>query len=122
MPQFTTQERARVPIKFMASLFSAGNEDVIAEVYRKLFAVRVHMRSTKVGDVPADQHDTAMRLGNMDAEQAEAIFRLTALPTSDERFVLPPGTREVSMEELVDPYTRKQDAGFGFRQPPERRW
>ena len=122
MPEFTTQERARIPIRFMASLFSAGNDEVIAEVYRKLFAVRVHMRSTKVGDVAAAELESAMTLGRVDATEAEAIFRLTALPTAEQRFVLPPGTRELSMEELVDPYTRKQDAGFGFRQPPERRW
>jgi len=122
MPQFTDAERARVPLAYMARLFAAGNEEIVAAVYRKLFAVRVHMRSQQVGDVSEAVHTQALSLGATSAEEAEAIFRLTALPTVDERFVLPPGTREVSMEELVDPYTRKQEAGFGFTQPPERRW
>ena len=121
MPQFTTREHARVPIRFMASLFSAGNDEIVAEVYRKLYAVRVHMRSQHVGDVPAEVLEEAMRLADLTPDRAEAIYRLTSLATADQRFVLPPGTREVSMEEIVDPYTRKQEAGFGFTQAPERR-
>lgn len=122
MPHFTSGERARIPITFMAQLFSAGNEEIVAEVYRKLFAVRVAMRAKKVGDVPDDVRDEALARGATTAGEAEAIYRLTSLPTTDQRFVLPPGTREVSMEELVDPYTRRQEAGFGSTQPPERRW
>ena len=122
MPQFTTHERARIPIGFMASLFSAGNEEVVAEVYRKLFAVRVHMRSTQVGDVPAAKLEQALRAGRTTPEEAQAIHRLTSLPTPDERYVLPPMTREVAIDQLVDPFTRKQEAGFGFTSAPERRW
>ena len=90
MPQFSTQERARIPIRFMSRLFSAGNDEIVAEVYRKLFAVRVHMRSKKVGDVPEAKHEEALALGRTTPDEAEAIFRLTALPTADERYVLPP--------------------------------
>ncbi|HEY7536672.1 MAG TPA: nitrate reductase subunit beta [Gaiellaceae bacterium] len=122
MPQFTTQERARIPIKFMARLFSAGNEEVVAEVYRKLYAVRVHMRSKQVGDVPGAKLEQALTAGKTTPEEAEAIHRLTSLPTPEERYVLPPMTREVAIQELVDPYTRRQEAGFGFTSGPERRW
>jgi nitrate reductase beta subunit len=122
MPQFTTQERARIPIKFMARLFSAGNEEVVAEVYRKLYAVRVHMRSKQVGDVPGAKLEQALTAGKTTPEEAESIHRLTSLPTPEERYVLPPMTREVAIQELVDPYTRRQEAGFGFTSGPERRW
>jgi nitrate reductase beta subunit len=122
MPHFSTQERARIPIRYMARLFAAGNDEIVAEVYRKLFAVRVHMRSKKVGDVPEAKHTEALSLGRTTPDEAEAIFRLTALPTAEQRYVLPPMTREVAVQELVDPYTRKAEAGFGFSQAPERRW
>jgi nitrate reductase beta subunit len=122
MPQFSTQERARIPIRYMSRLFAAGNDAVVAEVYRKLFAVRVHMRAKKVGDVPEEKLREALALGQTTATEAEAIFRLTALPTPEERYVIPPMTREVAVQELVDPYTRRAEAGFGFTQPPERRW
>ena len=38
-------EQARLPLRFMARLFSAGNEDEVAAVYRKLIAVRVYRRA-----------------------------------------------------------------------------
>jgi nitrate reductase beta subunit len=122
MPQFTTHERARIPIRYMSKLFSAGNDEIVAEVYRKLFAVRVHMRATKTGDVPEAKHSDALALGRVTPGEAEAIYRLTALPTPDQRYVLPPMTREVAVQQLVDPYTRRSEAGFGFNQAPERRW
>ena len=122
MPHFTREERARIPIRFMARLFSAGNEDVVVAVYRKLFAVRVQMRAKNVGDVPDAVLEDALAQSGCSPDEAEAIYRLTSLPTVEQRFVLPPGTREVSMEELVDPYNRKQEAGFGFVQPAKRRW
>jgi nitrate reductase beta subunit len=91
-------------------------------VYRKLFAVRVQMRAKNVGDVPDAVLEDALAQSGCSPDEAEAIYRLTSLPTVEQRFVLPPGTREVSMEELVDPYNRKQEAGFGFVQPAKRRW
>jgi nitrate reductase beta subunit len=106
----------------MARLFSAGNEEVVAEVYRKLFAVRVHMRAKKVGDVPDAEVTAALEAGRTTAAEAEAIFRLTSMPTFQERFVLPPLSREQQIEATDDPYRRKQEAGFGFRQTGERRW
>ena len=122
MPQLSQLDRARIPIRYMASLFSAGNEEIVAEVYRKLFAVRVHMRGKTAGDVPAAEIEQALAAGGTTATEAEAIFRLTAMPTWDQRFVIPPMTREVAIEGTVDPFTRKQETGFGTRQPAERRW
>ncbi len=122
MPQLSQLDRARIPIRYMASLFSAGNEEVVAAVYRKLFAVRVHMRAKTVGDVPAPELEQALAAGETTADEAEAIFRLTAMPTWDQRFVIPPMARELAIEGTVDPFTRKEEAGFGLRQPAERRW
>jgi nitrate reductase beta subunit len=106
----------------MASLFSAGNEEVVAEVYRKLFAVRVAMRAKTAGDVTQEEVDAALASGKTWAEEAEAIFRLTSMPTFKERFVLPPLARELQIEATENPERRKQEAGFGFRRPGERRF
>ncbi len=121
-PSLSSLERARVPLRYMANLFAAGNEEVVASVYRKLLAVRVYMRAQRVGDVPAADVETALAQGGTTPEEAEAIFRLTSMPTFEERFVLPPPAREAAVEAEVDPLTRKQEAGFGFRRPPARRW
>lgn len=115
-------ERARMPIKYMASLFSAGNEEIVNQVYRKLIAVRIYQRSRTVADTNPGEAQRALDLGGITAEEAGAIYRLTALPTYDERFVIPPMGREMSIEQLESPLVHKGDAGFGFREAPERRW
>jgi nitrate reductase beta subunit len=122
MPMLSSLERARVPLRYMASLFAAGNEDVVAAAYRKLIAVRVYMRAQRVGDVPAAEAEQALITGRVTASEAEAIFRLTSLPTFEERFVVPPLAREVAIEQTTDPYSHKPAAGFGFRLAPARRW
>jgi len=121
-PLLSSLERARVPLRFMANLFAAGNEDVVAAVYRKLIAVRVYMRSKKVRDVSQAEADQALATGSTTAEEAEAIFRLTSLPTFEERFVVPPLAREMAIEETLDPAVAKPHIGFGSRQAPARRW
>jgi nitrate reductase beta subunit len=108
-------EKARMPIKYMASLFSAGNVPVVEEVYRKLIAVRIFKRAQKVKDYQQAEVDAALAQGKTNAEEVEAIFRLTSLPTYEERFVIPPLGREVAVEAWESPLDRKRDAGFGVR-------
>jgi nitrate reductase beta subunit len=121
-PMFSSLERARMPLRYLASLFAAGNEEVVAAVYRKLLAVRLYMRAQKVGDVPEAEVQEALRQGETTAAEAEAIWRLTSMPTFEERFVVPPLAREMAIESVMDPFTRKQEAGFGRREAPERRF
>ena len=121
-PLLDSLERARMPMRFMASLFSAGNEEIVREVYRKLIAVRVFKRAQTVKDLSEDEAQRALDIGGLTPEEAEAIFRLTALPTYDERFVLPPLAREVAIEQTETPLHHKAEAGFGFRIAPERRF
>ena len=56
----------------------------------------------------------------LDPQTAEDIYRLTTLPTIEDRFVFPPYHREMSIEELNDPLSAKGGAGFGYRQAPMR--
>jgi len=121
-PAISTLDQARVPIRYMASLFSAGNEDVVAAVYAKLLAVRTFMRAKTVGDVDPAELESTLAAGKTNPEEAEAIFRLTSMPTFDERFVVPPLGRDQAVEATVDPYTERSHSGFGSRKPPERRW
>ncbi|MAE79952.1 MAG: nitrate reductase subunit beta [Chloroflexi bacterium] len=121
-PLLSSLERARTPVNYLASLFSAGNVDIIEKVYKKLIAVRVLKRSQRAGDVPQSEVDKALSIAGMTEDEAEAIFRLTSLPTYEERFVIPPMAREVAVEQTRDPYTQKAAGGFGRTKPPERRF
>jgi nitrate reductase beta subunit len=121
-------ERSRVPLRYMASLLAGGNEETIRDVYNKLVAVRVYMRAKKVKDIPAEEVERALAQGKTNAAEVEAIFRLTSLPTFEERFVVPPMERDTSVESMfpmLDPVSRnyptyKGAVGAGFHVDPAR--
>lgn len=94
----------RLPLRYLASLFSAGNTGVVESALRKLMAVREYRRTSKLEDC------------GLTTAQADEIYRLTALATLEERFVLPPIQREteIAAEEL------RQTSGFGMTVPPRR--
>ncbi len=119
-PFFAALEQARLPLRYMARLFSAGNEDEVAAVYRKLIAVRVYRRAQNTTGALDDEARAALDGAGLTAEVAQAIFELTAKPTFDKRFVVPPLAREVNIESMVDPFTHKTEAGFGFRRDAKR--
>ena len=113
-------ENSRLPMKYLANLFSAGNEKTIEVVLKKLMAVRLHRRDETVGDLPEKEISDPMGEVKMDKETANEIFRLTSLPLFDERFVIPAAHREEAMEMLESTADVKGNHGFGFKEPPKR--
>ena len=109
-----------MPLRYMANLFSGGNEEVVAAVFRKLIAARAYKRSQTGKEKPTEEMQQALSQANTTGEEIDAIYRLTSLPTYDERFVVPPMAREVAVGQTIDPYKHKPAAGFGFRQVPKR--
>jgi nitrate reductase beta subunit len=113
-------ETARVPLRYLARLFAAGNESIVGDVLKKLIAVRLFRRHETVSDCDPAAVDRALTEAGLDAETAEAIYRLTSLPTFEQRFEVPPYHREMAIEMMDDPQTRKQMAGVGSRNEPQR--
>lgn len=117
---FNRLDSARLPVKYLANLFSAGEEAPVRSALRKLLAVRTFMRARSV-DGSIDEATLAVTAeAGLTPKQAEAIYRLTTLPTLDERFVLPPYHRELSVEALRDPLAHKGETGLGYLQAPRR--
>ncbi len=112
----------RLPLAYLAALLSAGNEDVVLEACRKLAAVRVHRRRLTVGDVPEKEAARAAEAAGASFDELEAIYRMSALATFDERHVIPPFQRDTAVARTVDPGVHKGDAGTGYRRPPRRGW
>ncbi len=117
---FTALTKARMPIRFLAKLFGAGNERVVEESLRRLMAVRYYMRSLELDDVDPLKARQAMHEAGLTEAEAKAIHALTALPTVDDRFVLPPLQREGAIEQTMDPEVCKGCTGFGSKEPPHR--
>ncbi len=113
-------EQARVPMKFLANLFGAGQEAPVRYALRKLKAIRWHRRALTVGDVPMERAMRILRESGCSPEEAEEIYHLTALCTFEERFVIPPMHREEAIQMMEDPLEHKQGVGFGFTAGPRR--
>lgn len=117
---FTSLEKSRLPIKYLARLFSAGNQEVIEAVMKKLMAVRYYKRSLEMADLDIVMVRRMMREGATTPQEAEAIYRLTALPTIDQRFVIPEIQREEAIEQTCSPEICKGSCGLGVNQTPGR--
>jgi len=113
-------QNTRIPIKYLASLFTAGNTEKVVEVLRKLMAVRIHRRDVTVGDVNKDMVKATLENTSLDTEMADEIFRLTSLARHAERFVIPPMHREEAEEMIKNTADTKGDKGFGFIESAHR--
>lgn len=118
---FNSLEKARLPIQYLANLFSAGNEEVIEKILRKMLAVRIYKRRESVEGVIDDATLAMVESADTTPDEIEAIYRLSTLPTMEERFVFPPYHREMAAEAIYgDPLARKGDTGLGYTKPPKR--
>ena len=117
---FHELDRARLPIRYLANLFSVGDEQVIRRILRKLLAVRIYKRQQSVEGEIDDATLAMIEEAGSSTNEIEEIYRLTTVATVDERFVLPPYNREMGIEALRDPLTHKGESGLGCVQPPGR--
>ncbi|MDO8670932.1 MAG: nitrate reductase subunit beta [Dehalococcoidia bacterium] len=117
---FGTVEKARIPIKYMARLFAAGDEEMVKGVLRKLMAVRAYKRSQTVGDLDERRVAAIMQEAGISAEKAEQIYRLTSLPRFKDRFVIPPSHREQFVEQTQEVQAFKGETGISFGVPVKR--
>ncbi len=115
-----TIEQARFPIKYMANMFGAGDEQKVIDVLKKLMAVRIHRRGVTVGDMAEEKVAATLKEAKLDPEMADAIYYLTALAKFEDRFVIPPAHREQAIEMLEFTGDTKGSVGFGFRERPSR--
>ncbi|MGH9454421.1 MAG: nitrate reductase subunit beta, partial [Terriglobia bacterium] len=106
--------------RYMASLFTAGDEDTVIAVYRKLLAGRIFKRAQTVGDISMERARQALEQAQMTSDEVEDIFHMTALAGFDEMFVIPPMLREVAIEMGVEPHEFQEERGAGFLRVPER--
>jgi nitrate reductase beta subunit len=117
---FTSLKNARLPMKYLASLFSGGNVEVVETVMKKLMAVRYFKRGQDVKDVADGLIARLLREAGLTPEAAEEIYSLTSLPTMYQRYVMPPLQREEAIEAQCDPQQCKGCTGLGFNHTPAR--
>lgn len=81
----------RIPMEYLASLFTAGDTDAVTGVLMRLAGMRGYMRSlTLTGERDTD---LAAQVG-MSPEQVEGLYRLLAVAKYADRYIVPPAHSE----------------------------
>ena len=83
---FGALEALRIPIEYLAGLFTAGDTAVVEGVLRRLAAMRSYMRDINLGR--ETQPHIPQSVG-MSEEQIYEMYRLLALAKYEERYVIP---------------------------------
>ncbi|WP_104526351.1 nitrate reductase subunit beta [Blastococcus atacamensis] len=83
---FHTIRDLRIPVEYLAELFTAGDAEAAAGVLMKLAAMRAYMRTRTLDGTVAQELLDGI---GMTAEQVEAMYRLLAVAKYDERYVIP---------------------------------
>ena len=113
-------EKARAPIDYMGKMFSGGNVGKLRYALKKQLAVRIWRRHVTVGDMDEEKARVALAEAECTPDEADDIYKLSALATFEDRFVVPPFQREMAIEMLDDPHEHRSNAGFGSRVSPKR--
>ncbi|MER5323441.1 nitrate reductase subunit beta [Streptosporangium roseum] len=83
---FGAIETLRIPVEYLAELFTAGDPAPVTASLRRLAAMRAHMRRINLGEEP--DPSIAARAG-LTGDDIDGMYRLLALARYDERYVIP---------------------------------
>ncbi|HEV8555680.1 MAG TPA: nitrate reductase subunit beta [Actinophytocola sp.] len=110
---FAAIEALRIPVEYLAKLFTAGEVEPVNAVLRRLAAMRSYLRDINLGREPREE--IAARVG-MTGEQVYDLYRLLALAKYDERYVIPPAHAEQAhgLEELATECSLDYEGGPGM--------
>jgi len=111
-------EQFRIPLTYLAQMFSAGNEEEVRIALERQLAVRAYRRSQRVEGQA--EPEVLERVG-LSEEDARQMHRLLAIAHYHERFVIPTTKREQTGSA---PFIERGYAGFDElapNRPPKRR-
>ena len=92
---FGAIESLRIPVEYLAELFTAGDTAVIDGVLRKLAAMRSYLRGVNLGREPDASIPASV---GMSEESVYEMYRLMAIAKYEERYVIPTAHLEQAHE------------------------
>lgn len=101
-------ENLRIPVKYLAKIFTAGNEKIMVDTIQKVLLVRSYLRAKQLKD--EDKMKNILSKKILTEKQIETAFNLFTQATIQERFVIP----LTEMAEASDPYSAQGNTGFGI--------
>ena len=110
---FAAINALRIPVEYLAELFTAGDPVPVDRVLKKLAAMRSYMRDINMGRDPDGSIPAAV---GMTEEEMYDMYRLLAIAKYDERYVIPSAHTEQahSLEELGTECSLSYDGGPGM--------
>ena len=97
----------RIPVRYLANLLTAGDEEPVALALERMLAMRGYMRAKTV-DGMIDEA-IAARVG-LTPGQIDEMYHVMAIANYEDRFVIPTAHRELG----EDAYDIRGSCGFSF--------
>ncbi|ARD42189.1 nitrate reductase subunit beta [Actinomyces gaoshouyii] len=88
----TAVSEMRIPLEYLAGLFTAGDTDVVERVLRRLAAMRSYMRDIRVGQEPDEKIAAAV---GMTGDALRSMYELLGVANYDDRYVIPTAKPEI---------------------------
>ena len=95
----------RIPVRYLANMLTAGDEEPVVQALERMLAMRAYMR-TKTIDGVVDE-GIAARVG-LSSRVIEDMYKIMALADYEDRFVIPTTHRE----QVEEAYDLKGGCGF----------
>jgi len=110
---FAAIDTLRIPIEYLAGLFTAGDPEPVNNVLHKLAAMRSYMRDINMG---WQTDETIAESVGMTGQQIKDMYRLLAIAKYDERYVIPPAHYEDAhkLENIATECSLNVDGGPGM--------
>src|SRR5690606_32453594 len=100
----------RIPVRYLANLLTAGEEEPVVLALERMLAMRAFMRGRHVDG--EDRVEVLERVG-MSVEMVEDMYRYMAIADYEDRFVIPTNKREYA-HSLYDGFSERGGCGFTF--------
>ncbi|WP_308873149.1 nitrate reductase subunit beta [Thiothrix subterranea] len=97
----------RIPVRYLANLLTAGDEEPVKLALKRLMAMRQYKRAETVEGI----HDTcALEQVGLSEAQAKEMYRYLAIANYEDRYVIPTSHRELAREAFPE----RGGCGFSF--------
>ncbi|WP_433574410.1 nitrate reductase subunit beta [Nocardia brasiliensis] len=110
---FGAIDTLRIPIQYLAELFTAGEIGPVRAALQRLAGMRAFMRSINLGEEPDPAIAPSIRL---EPEEIEALYRLLAIAKYEHRYVIPSGagSQAHQLDALATGCSLDNDGGPGM--------
>lgn len=113
----TTLAQMRIPLEYLAELFTAGDTAPVELALRRLAAMRSYMRDINLGGTGNEEAAAAVGMSGIEIER---MYRLLAIAKFDDRYVVPTSSTQPPprLQELgIDTGSLSEEAFLGTGAP-----